>query len=215
MDLDQTDFAALYAGDDRAWSRFVLKARPVLEAAVQRTFYRQGLTPDAGLFQDAVADTLERLAARDFALLRRFDPARGKLPAFLAVIAGSTAANTLRSARRHPSGDLDVVPEPVDPAPVRQSSIRDVVPEGLLSDREKLVLVLAFDRDLDGPDMARTLGISANTVRVLKARALKKLRQAGIQPDGTFSGIRPDGTFSGIQPDGTFAPQTAPDDKAA
>ena len=69
MDLDQTDFAALYAGDDRAWSRFVLKARPVLEAAVQRTFYRQGLTPDAGLFQDAVADTLERLAARDFALL--------------------------------------------------------------------------------------------------------------------------------------------------
>ena len=161
---------------------------------------------DSGLFQDAVADTLERLAARDFALLRRFDPARGKLPAFLAVIAGSTAANTLRSARRHPSGDLDVVPEPVDPAPVRQSSIRDVVPEGLLSDREKLVLVLAFDRDLDGPDMARTLGISANTVRVLKARALKKLRQAGIQPDGTFSGI---------QPDGTFAPQTAPDDKAA
>ncbi|MAV46929.1 MAG: sigma-70 family RNA polymerase sigma factor [Alphaproteobacteria bacterium TMED89] len=187
MDLDQTDFSALYAGDDRAWSRFVLMARPVLEAAVQRTLRRQGLTPDAGLFQDAVADTLERLAAKQFALLRRFDPARGRLSAFLAVVAGSTAANTLRAARRHPSGTLDNAPEPVDPAPARRSSIRDVVPEGLVTDREMLVLVLSFDRDLDGPDIAQALAISDNTVRVLKARALKKLRQAGIQPDGTFA----------------------------
>jgi DNA-directed RNA polymerase specialized sigma subunit len=61
-----------------------------------------------------------------------------------------------------------------------------VVPEGVLTDREKLVLVLSFDRDLDGPDIARVLSISDNTVRVLKARALKKLRAAGIQPDGSF-----------------------------
>ena len=186
MDLDQTDFSALYAGDDRAWSRFILMARPVLEAAVHRTFTRQGLKPDAGLFQDAVADTFERLAAKDFALLRRFDPQRGNLRAFLAVVAGSTASNTLRAARRHPSGDLDSAPEVPATTPVHRSSIRDVVPEGLLTDREALVLVLAFDRDLDGPDIARVLSISDNTARVLKARGLKKLREAGIRPDGTF-----------------------------
>lgn len=186
MDLEQTDFSALYAGDDRAWSRFILMARPVLEAAVQRTFTRQGLKPDAGLFQDAVADTFERLAAKNFAMLRRFDPQRGDLRAFLAVIAGSTASNTLRAARRHPSGDLDSAPEVPATTPVHRSSIRDVVPEGLLTDREALVLVLAFDRDLDGPDIARVLSISDNTARVLKARALKKLREAGIRPDGTF-----------------------------
>lgn len=186
MDLDQTDFTALYAGDDRTWSRFVLMARPVLEAAVRRTFARQGLTPDAGLFQDSVADTLERLAAKDFAMLRRFDPQRGKLSAFLAVVAGSTAANTLRAARRHPSGDLDSAPDLPAPTPAHRASIRDVVPDGMLTDRETLVLVLSFDRDLDGPDIGRALSISDNTVRVLKARALKKLREAGIQPDGTF-----------------------------
>ena len=188
MDLDQTDFAALYAGDDRAWSRFVLTARPVLEAAVRATFLRQGLTPDAGLFQDAVGDTLERLSARDFALLRKFEPGRGSLSAFLAVIAGSTAANTLRSARRHPGAALEAAPEPAAPAAQNLThSIAAVVPEGVLTDREKLVLVLSFDRDLDGPDIARVLSISDNTVRVLKARALKKLRAAGIQPDGSFN----------------------------
>lgn len=186
MDLEQTDFTALCAGDDRAWSRFVLAARPVLEAAVRRTFARQGLTPDAGLFQDAVGDTLERLSAKDFALLKRFEPSRGSLSAFLAVVAGSTASNTLRSARRHPGGDLDKAPEPAAPSTLK-SSIKDIVPEGLLTDRETLVLVLSFDRDLDGPDIARVLSISDNTVRVLKARALKKLRAAGIQPDGTFA----------------------------
>jgi len=184
MDLEQTDFAALYAEDDRAWSRFVLSARPVLEAAVRRTFTRQGLTPDAGLFQDAVSDTLERLSTKDFALLKRFEPGRGKLSAFLAVVAGSTASNTLRSARRHPGGDLDAAPELPAPS-TRPSSIKDIVPEGMLTDREQLVLVLSFDRDLDGPDIARVLSISDNTARVLKARALKKLRAAGIQPDGT------------------------------
>ena len=191
MDLEQTDFTALCAGDDRAWSRFVLAARPVLEAAVRRTFTRQGLTPDAGLFQDAVGDTLERLSARDFALLKGFEPGRGSLSAFLAVVAGSTASNTLRSARRHPAGDLDKAPEPAAPARLK-SSIKDLVPDGLLTDRERLVLVLSFDRDLDGPDIASVLSISGNTVRVLKARALKKLRQAGIQPDGTFADPRAD-----------------------
>ena len=36
---------------------------------------------------------------------------------------------------------------------------------------------------------AKALSISDNTVRVLKARALKKLRDAGIQPDGTFESV--------------------------
>ena len=58
--------------------------------------------------------------------------------------------------------------------------IAEVVPEGLLSDREGLVLRLTFERDLQGPDIARVLGISENTVRVLKARAL------GAK--GTYSG---------------------------
>ena len=103
MDLDQTDFSALLAGEERAWSRFILNARPVLEAAVHRTFARQGLKPDAGLFQDAISASLERITADDFALLRRFDPSSDSIRAFLAVVGGSTASNSLRAARRHGS----------------------------------------------------------------------------------------------------------------
>ena len=106
MDLDQTDFSALLAGEERAWSRFILNARPVLEAALHRTFARQGLKPDAGLFQDAISASLERITADDFALLRRFDPSRGSIRAFLAVVGGSTASNSLRAARRHSGADL-------------------------------------------------------------------------------------------------------------
>ena len=186
MDLDQTDFSALLAGEERAWSRFILNARPVLEAAVHRTFARQGLKPDAGLFQDAISASLERLTADDFALLRRFDPGRGSIRAFVAVVAGSTASNSLRAARRHSGADLSVA-ETIAVAPATGGQkIAEVVPEGLLSDREGLVLRLTFERDLQGPDIAQVLDISKNTVRVLKARALKKLRDAGLRPDGTF-----------------------------
>ena len=73
---------------------------------MHRTFARQGLKPDAGLFQDAISASLERLTADDFALLRRFDPGRGSIRAFLAVVAGSTASNSLRAARRHSGADL-------------------------------------------------------------------------------------------------------------
>ncbi|MAH86989.1 MAG: hypothetical protein CMF26_00055 [Kiloniella sp.] len=188
MDLDQTDFSALLDREERAWSRFILNARPVLEAAVQRTFARQGLKPDAGLFQDAISASLERLANDDFALLRRFDPDRGSIRAFLAVVAGSTASNSLRAARRHSGADLSTIEESVaSTAPVDGQRLADLVPEGLLSEREALVLRLVFERDLQGPDIARVLDISENTVRVLKARALKKLREAGLQPDGSFA----------------------------
>ena len=186
MDLDQTDFSGLLAGEERAWSRFILNARPVLEAAVHRTFARQGLKPDAGLFQDAISASLERITADDFALLRRFDPSRGSIRAFLAVVGGSTASNSLRAARRHSGADLSAA-ETIAAAPASGGQkIAEVVPEGLLSDREGLVLRLTFERDMQGPDIARALDISENTVRVLKARALKKLRDTGLRPDGTF-----------------------------
>jgi len=151
---------------------------------VHRTFVRQGLKPDAGLFQDAISASLERITADDFALLRRFDPGRGSIRAFLAVVGGSTASNSLRAARRHSGADLSAA-EAMAVAPAAGGQkIAEVVPEGLLSDREGLVLRLTFERDMQGPDIARALDISENTVRVLKARALKKLRDAFIKEAG-------------------------------
>ena len=50
--------------------------------------------------------------------------------------------------------------------------------EAGLSDRQKVILKLMFDEDMDVEDIAEKLGIAAQTVRSAKHKALTKLRDA-------------------------------------
>jgi RNA polymerase sigma factor (sigma-70 family) len=168
--------AALLKGDPEAWEDFVRRYGGLIVAAVR------GLAP--GEIEDLTQDVFVRLCKDDFRLLRSYDPARASLSTWLTIVARSTARDALR--RRRPEAvPIESVPEarlavdPVEPA------LRLKLPEALLSPRQREILAMLYDREMDVAEIAKALGIDAQTVRSTHHKAMIKLRayfKADAQP---------------------------------
>jgi RNA polymerase sigma-70 factor (ECF subfamily) len=161
----------LLSGQREAWNDFLRRHAPVIYAAVRRRLTLAGRADDC---DDVVQEVFVRLCGRDFTLLRRFDPEKARLSTYLTVIANSTAIDHLRRARPA-SRSLDDVPEAVlavDP----KEPVRIVIPDGLLSPRQALVMELLYRKDLDPAEAAQVMGVDAQTVRSMHHKALTKLR---------------------------------------
>jgi RNA polymerase sigma-70 factor (ECF subfamily) len=116
-----------------------------------------------------------RLCKDDFRLLRSYDPARASLSTWLTIVARSTARDGLR--RRRPDAvPIDAVPEAqlaVDPVePVERLKL----PDALLSPRQREILTMLYDREMDVAEIAKALGIDPQTVRSAHHKAMVKLR---------------------------------------
>lgn len=168
---DAHDLAKLVAGDKAAWKRFVARYAPVIYAAVQRRLARAARD---GEVDDVAQDVFVRLCAKDFRLLRTYDPSRARLSTWLTVIASSAAVDHLRR-RPKSSTSLDQVPEAAlaaEPKVVEQVKI----PPDLLSPRQGLILELLYQKEMDVSEVAAFLGIESQTVRSMHHKALTKLR---------------------------------------
>jgi RNA polymerase sigma-70 factor (ECF subfamily) len=173
------DLNACVNGDKRAWDAFVDRFAGVIHAAVVRTCRGGGRDLDREDLHDIVQDVFVRLVRDDYRLLRRFDPAKASLVTWLTIVARSAAIDHLRR-RRHDAAALDALPEPVDGSPSGNPEAGDtaeLMPAGLLTDRQRLVLHLLFDRDLTVDDVAEVLGVDPQTVRSTKHKALVRLRE--------------------------------------
>ena len=165
------DLDLLLAGEAAAWKRFVADFAPIIFAAVHR---RLGPVGRSGEAEDVAQDVFLRLCAKDFRLLRSYDPERAGLTTWLTIIATSAAIDHLRRQRR-PALPLERVPEtilsvnPEEPGWV-------TIPPKLLSPRQALVLEMLYRRDMEVPEVAATLGVAAQTVRSTHHKALIKLR---------------------------------------
>jgi RNA polymerase sigma factor (sigma-70 family) len=186
---DTIDLAALCQGDKSAWDAFVRRYTGLIVAAVR------GLARDQAETEDLVQDVFIRLCKDGFRLLRNYDPARAGLSTWLTIVARSTARDGLR--RKHlPSTPIDLVPE-------AQLSVAPHIPErlkyppDLLSPRQKLVLGMIYDREMDVSEIASALGIDPQTVRSTHHKAMLKLR-AHFASDGTESLPGDDGSARGI-----------------
>ncbi|HEX5453254.1 MAG TPA: sigma-70 family RNA polymerase sigma factor [Stellaceae bacterium] len=160
---------ALFRGDGTAWEGFVRRYGGLVVAAVR------GVAAVPGDVEDLTQDVFLRLCKDDFRLLRSYDPARAGLSTWLTIVARSTARDALR--RRRPEGvPLEAVPEaqlavaPVEP--VRKLKL----PEALLSPRQREILAMLYDREMDVAEIARALGIDPQTVRSAHHKAMVKLR---------------------------------------
>ena len=117
-----------------------------------------------------------RLCKDDFRLLRTYDPTRAGLSTWLTIVARSTARDALRRHRPPQSVPIDAVPEapaggrPIEPC--RSSSCRRT----LLSPRQREMLTMLYDREMDVAEIARRLGIDPQTVRSAHHKAMLKLR---------------------------------------
>ena len=160
---------ALFDGDGNAWQGFVRRYGGLIVAAVR------GIAPTPGEVDDLTQDVFVRLCKDQFRLLRSYDPARAALSTWLTIVARSTARDALRR-RRADSVPIENVPEaqlavaPVEPVQKLK------LPEALLSPRQREILGMLYDREMDVAEVARALDIDPQTVRSAHHKAMLKLR---------------------------------------
>ncbi len=166
---DSIDLAALVRGSKAQWDAFVRRYAGLILSAV-RTQARE-----AGEIEDLVQEVFVRLCKDDYRLLKTYDPARAGLSTWLTIVARSTARDVLR--RRQPqTTPYDAVPEAALAAHAEPTE-RIKLPEGLLSPRQKLVLTMLYDRDMEVAEIAAALKVDPQTIRSTHHKAMLKLRQ--------------------------------------
>ncbi len=172
-DLNQIDLPALAKGDKRTWDSFVVASTPLINTVVRRTLasYRLGEED----VMDAAQDVYVRLCANDFRLLKTYDPARAGLSTWLAVVSRSSAIDHARR-RRQATTPLDDVPEAA--LGVEDRHVEKLkIPQGLLTERQTLILKCLYDEERDVTEVAQLLRIDAQTVRSTHHKALLRLRE--------------------------------------
>lgn len=159
----------LLRGEKTAWDAFVRRYGGLVVAAVR------GVAMAHGDVEDLTQEVFLRLCKDDFRLLRSYDPARASLSTWLTIVARSTARDGLRR-RRAEAVPLDAVPEaqlaihPVEPVQKLK------LPEALLSPRQREILAMLYDREMDVAEIAAALDIDPQTVRSAHHKAMVKLR---------------------------------------
>jgi RNA polymerase sigma-70 factor (ECF subfamily) len=163
------ELEALARGEKEAWEAFVRRYAGLVVAAVR------GVAREAAEVEDLVQEVFLRLCRDDFRLLRTYDPARAQLSTWITIVARSTARDALRR-HRPVVVPIEVVPESrlaVDPVePVRPLKL----PEALLSPRQREILTMLYDQEMDVSEVAKALGIDRQTVRSAHHKAIVKLR---------------------------------------
>jgi len=160
---------ALLRGEKAAWDAFVRRYGGLVVAAVR------GIAAGQSEIEDLTQEVFVRLCKDDFRLLRSFDPTRASLSTWLTIVGRSTARDGLRR-RRAEAVPLEAVPEaqlaigPVEPVEKLK------LPEALLSPRQREILAMLYDREMDVAEIAGALGIDAQTVRSAHHKAMVKLR---------------------------------------
>ena len=160
---------ALARGDKGAWQAFVRRYAGLVAAAVR------GVAREAAEVEDLAQEVFVRLCKDDFRLLRSYDPTRAGLSTWITIVARSTARDAMRRHRPVLMA-IEAVPEsrlavdPIEPAE------RLKLPEALLSPRQREILTMLYDREMEVAEVAKTLGIDPQTVRSAHHKAMVKLR---------------------------------------
>ena len=160
---------ALTRGDKGAWEAFVRRYAGLVAAAVR------GVAREAAEVEDLAQEVFFRLCKDDFRLLRSYDPARAGLSTWITIVARSTARDAMRRYRPVLT-PIEAVPEgrlAVDPVePIQKLKL----PDALLSPRQREILTMLYDREMEVAEIAAALGIDPQTVRSAHHKAMVKLR---------------------------------------
>ena len=160
---------ALARGDKGAWEAFVRRYAGLVVAAVR------GVAREAADVEDLTQEVFLRLCKDDFRLLRSYDPARAGISTWITIVARSTARDAMRR-HRPVLMPIDAVPEgrlavdPIEPAQKLK------LPEALLSPRQREILSMLYDREMEVAEIAEALSIDPQTVRSAHHKAMVKLR---------------------------------------
>ncbi len=167
------DFALLARGDKKEWDIFVKEVSPVVFSMIRRTLASAGHGQEEAY--DLLQEVFIKLCRDDFRILKRYNPGRASISTWLCLVARNIAMDYLRR-KRPATCSLENVPEPAEEPGL---SDRDTphIPLEKLPPRQALVMKLLYEREMDVREVAVFLGISQQTVRSMKHKAIKKLRR--------------------------------------
>jgi RNA polymerase sigma factor (sigma-70 family) len=166
---DETDLEALTRGDKPAWAAFVRRYSALVAAAVR------GFAHESGDVEDLAQEVFVRLCKDDFRLMKTYDPSRAGLSTWLTIVARSTARDAMRR-RRIGQVPLDDVAEAALAVDFVMPEEKLKLPEALLSPRQKEIVTMLYERDMDVAEVAAALGVDPQTVRSMHHKAMLKLR---------------------------------------
>ena len=168
----------LVSGNKNSWDKFVKSSAPGIGAAARYTLRRF----DAGISEDDINEVISevflKLVKNEFSLLRRFDPKKAGLATWLSVITRSTAIDFLR---RRPAPELSLN-ESI--GTTENEAGLPPYPSHILTMTQNKVMHLLVEEGQTVSDTARNLGITDQSVRSTKYKAVERLR--------TFYGVPTD-----------------------
>ena len=131
------------------------------------------LTANRAVAEDLTGETFEKA----FRSWRRFDPRRGTPRAWLCRIARSAALDHFRSEQRRRKREDRYArgAQAVDDSELGPSPLESALAQ--LSPAEREVVALRVLLELDGPTVARVLGISTTACSTRLSRALQRLEE--------------------------------------
>lgn len=170
------------AGDKKRWTTFVERYNKLIYHTIYKTLRVNSVPTDPDAINDLFQDVFASFCASDCKKLRMFDPHRGvTLASWLRMITVRMTIDHLRKSR--PVTPLDELP--VEPsqtggqeAIVDQESLkmlREVVEQ--LPAGDKLLIELAFMRELPADEVASILHISVTAFYTRKNRVVEKMRK--------------------------------------
>lgn len=171
--------AACVAGDDAAWTELVETWRPLVVTVARQVLARGGAEDPRALAEDVASDVFLELLAHERRALTRFQ-APFSLPGWLTVVARRRARKVLRKGAPTPPGPLPVTPRGSIGSDVgrveEEALVRDEV--GRLPARDRDALQLFYERGGTYADVGRALGVPAERVGTLLARARARLARS-------------------------------------
>jgi RNA polymerase sigma factor (sigma-70 family) len=178
---------------DRLWAAFVVRYERLLVSCVVKALRRYGATFSRDDLDDLVGDVWLVLLRDDMKKLRQYDATRGfRIASFLGLVATNATIDHLR-ARQAEATPLDDVIE--DFASLRAEAPRDVVEAreeaelaraalAQLSGDERAFVVDCFRDERSPEELARSLGVTTNTVYSRKFKIREKLQKIVRALDG-------------------------------
>jgi len=164
----------LVSGNKKNWDKFVEDMAPLIGAAARSTLqkYEPQITEED--INEVISEVFLKLVKNEFSLLRRFDPSKAGMKTWLSVITRSTAIDNLRQ-RRPPETSLDESIESPGTKDVEQAL--PSYPSDLLTSTQNQVMHHLIEEARTVPETAAALGVTDQTVRSQKSKAVARLRR--------------------------------------
>ena len=173
QDLDDGAVARRVAGGGDARAEAELYRRLARRVRLYGLRHLRDAQAAADLVQQVLLTTLERLRAGE---VREPD----KIASFVLGMCRMTVLEIRRGSRRREEllavyGDLEETYEAPEPLALDRDRLAGCLEA--LAERERSVVLLTFFADKPGDEVAAELGLSAGNVRVIRHRALGRLRE--------------------------------------